>query len=105
MNLVLKVADVFTITPGARYPSEGLFSGEEFRQKHLLPAFNRAVEGGVKLTVDLDGTVGYGTSFLEEAFGGLAREFSKAKVKSLIEFISLEEPYLVDDIKEYIDEA
>ena len=68
--------------------------------------FNQALkEQGVKLAVDLDGTLGYGTSFLEEAFGGLARLHDSKSVLDRIEIISQEEPYLKDDVIEYIQKA
>jgi hypothetical protein len=57
------------------------------------------------IEIDLDGTYGYATSFLEEAFGGLAREFSVEEVTSRIRFISTEEPELVDRIRSYITAA
>jgi len=57
------------------------------------------------LTIDLDGTLGYGTSFLEEVFGGLAREFTIDEVLNHIKILSNEEEYLIDDIMEYIKDA
>jgi hypothetical protein len=45
-----------------------------------------AQASGHRLTVDLDGAVGYASSFLEEAFGGLVRErgFSSQEVAALL---------------------
>jgi len=86
---------------------EGKHSGEEFRKNVLLPRVNEAIEEGVKLVVDLDGTFGFGTSFLEEAFGGLIREekLRLSDLKPLIEFVSNEEPDLIDEINEYMSQA
>jgi hypothetical protein len=53
----------------------------------------------------LDGTAGYATSFLEAAFGGLAREFGKDTVLDCLKFKSDEEPYLIDEIKGYIKDV
>lgn len=103
-NLVINVKD-FSKTPGTRHSSEGLFSGEEFRNKVLDDKFNEAIKQHVKLVVNLDQTIGYGTSWLEEVFGGLARDSDKEKVKKTLEFISNEEPYLIDDINGYIKDA
>jgi len=61
-------------------------------------------EKGEKLEIDLDGTEGYATSFLDEAFGGLARKYGKEKVIKSLVFISYEEPYLIDEIKSYMNE-
>lgn len=105
-NIILFVKK-FSITPGSRYKEEGkkAHSGEEFREDFLEPSFSAAEKNNVKLIVNLDGTIGYGTSWLEEVFGGLARKVGKDKVLNRIEFISEEEPYLVDDIKQYIKDA
>lgn len=57
-----------------------------------------------QLTVILDGGYGYATSFLEEAFGGLAREMRNSKIKDII-IISEEEPQLISKIQQYITDA
>lgn len=95
----------FSKTPGSRYRDEGIFSGEEFREEVLEPVYKQAIDKGHKITIVLDGTIGYGTSWLEEVFGGLARNFNKSDVLKTLEFISEEEPYLIDDIKGYIANA
>lgn len=101
----LSIEKEFSNTPGSRYKSESAFSGEEFRENHLKPKFLKAIENKEKLEVDLDGVRGYATSFLEEAFGGLTREYGKEKVLNTITFISKDEPYLITDIHEYIESA
>lgn len=101
---IIKVKD-FSITPGSRHRDEGEYSGEEFRETILEPIFKKAVDLKMKVTIDLDGTIGYGTSWLEEVFGGLTRKYSKELVNKHIEIISNEEPYLKEDINEYIEKA
>jgi hypothetical protein len=105
-NIIVNVKD-FSITPGSRYRDEGKksHSGQEFREDFLQPNFEKIKDSDAKLIVNLDGTIGYGTSWLEEVFGGLARIFGNELVYSKIELISEEEPYLVDDIKQYIKDA
>lgn len=105
-NRLIKIKD-FSLTPGSRNKDEGTKanSGQEYREDFLEPEFKMAIEGNYKLLVDLDGTVGYGTSWLEEVFGGLARKYGNNRVLNLLEFKSDEEPYLIDDIKDYINEA
>lgn len=88
--------------PGARSPADGPNSGEEFRQQLLEPAFMAAREARERLLVDLDGTEGYATSFLDEAFGGLARKFGADAVLNVLQFKSDDELYLIEDIREYI---
>ena len=61
-------------------------------------------ENNDQLTVILDGGYGYATSFLEEAFGGLAREMRNSKIKDII-IISEEEPQLISKIQQYITDA
>lgn len=95
---VIKISEVFSDSPGGRLIIDGKYSGEEFRQKHLEPC----VLAGVPFLVDLDGTFGYATSFLDEAFGGLARKYTKAIVLGLINFKSDEDPELIDRITGYI---
>lgn len=95
----------FSKVPGPRYRDEGPFSGEQFRDEILEPAFLKSKEKGLGIIVNLDGVAGYATSFLEESFGGLARKYGSAEVSSLIKVISHDEPYLIDDIADYINHA
>lgn len=101
------IAKDFSQTPGPRYIREGDNSGELFRKTVLFPLLNEVLKNKGKLTIDLDGTAGFGTSFLEESFGGLIREESLDynTLVSTIDFLSDEEPYLIEDIKEYLKEA
>lgn len=96
-KLIIKIADDYTTSPGGDFP------GEEFLEKILLPKFKQALSEKKKLLIDLDGTAGYATSFLEAAFGGLAKEYKNAKiVLDTLEFKSDDDPFLKDDITEYI---
>ena len=104
-KLTLKVTEQFGLIPGPRFRGDGGYSGQEFREEHLRPLFKQARSEGVTLIVDLDGAAGYATSFLEEAFGGLAREFGSHDVSNTLEFRSKDEPYLVDEILTYIRSA
>lgn len=65
----ISIADDFTKYPGGRYKKHGKGSGEEFREDFLVPN----LEKDEQIIVVLDGTAGYSSSFLEEAFGGLVR--------------------------------
>jgi len=70
----IKISKDFSSTPGPRFIREGDFSAELFRKELLLPAITKAIKDNVVLTVDVDGTAGYGKSFFEESFGGLIRD-------------------------------
>jgi hypothetical protein len=56
-------------------PNDGTYNGERFRKEVLVPALRAAIEIGPsqKLIIDIDGVRSFGSSFLEEAFGGLVR--------------------------------
>jgi hypothetical protein len=103
----IKVLKDFSPTPGPRYVKEGANSGELFRQNILFPAFQKALQEGRKVIVDLDGAKGYGTSFLEESFGGLIRveKMDYKTVKDNLEIISDEQSFLKDDIYKYLEDA
>lgn len=105
----LNVATEFSTTPGPRKRSEGKHSGQQFREEVLEPAFLTAMTLGNMLYVDLDGTAGYGTGFLEEAFGGLIREaegfIEPVHIRCHLFLVSKEEPSLVREIKLYISDA
>ena len=101
----IKVCDEFSRTPGARFRYEGADSGEQFREELLEPRYKEAIGNNDKLIIDLDGGYGYSTSFLEEAFGGLAREYDPKEVVANIELISQDEPALIEEIKGYIINA
>lgn len=96
MNTI-RVAD-YAPAPGGRFVTDGPYSGEWFRNEVLCPALASAIRSGEVLTVELDGTSGYGSSFLEEAFGGLVRErgFTPADLRRSLAVVartSLYKPY------------
>ena len=101
----IKVAADFTRTPGHRSPDDGLFSGELFLKDILSPVFQDCYNLNDLLFVDLDGTAGYATSFLEASFGGLARIYPIDEVLKRIRIICVSEPYLVEEVDAYIKEA
>ena len=69
-TIEIRVAEDFSRTPAGRYRTDGPWSGQAFREDHLAPAL---CGGNQAVVVHLDGGEGYGSSFLEEAFGGLVR--------------------------------
>lgn len=101
----IHIAKDFSDTPGGRYRTDGEASGEEFRETQLKPRFLQAQKDGTALEIDLDGAEGYATSFLEEAFGGLAREFGAQQVMKTLKLSCKDEPMLVKEIHSYIEAA
>ena len=99
----ISVARDFNPHPGPRYRHQGSASGEEFRDRHLLPAIRRAGTGG-KITVDLDGAeYGYPVGWLEEVFGGLVRALGPDAAER-IEIAGGDERTR-DDIKTFMHDA
>ena len=104
--MTINIANEFTRVPGPRYRYQGEGSGQQFREEYLKPAFRHARQAGERLVVQLDGVkYGYPTSFLEEAFGGLTREFGRELVLETLRFESTAEPLLDYEIKRYIERA
>jgi hypothetical protein len=82
---MISIRNNFSENPSGRYVTDGPNSGERFRDEWLLPA----LRNGAVVTVNLDGALGYGSSFLEEAFGGLVRAgFKYADLRAKLEIQS-----------------
>ena len=99
---IIKISRDYSETLGARYITDGDFSGEDFRDNFLDAHFIEAEKNKEKLLIDLDGGYGNPVSFVEEAFGGLARKYGSDRVLNVLEFISNDEENLVSEINGYI---
>lgn len=98
---VIDVGADFTRFPAGRTVSDGPFSGQAFRDKHLRPWLDQHV----RVVIKLDSALGYGSSFLEEAFGGLMRlNYPKDEVLSLLH-LETADPLLKQEIEGYINNA
>ncbi|HOY69700.1 MAG TPA: STAS-like domain-containing protein [Methylotenera sp.] len=99
---LISISNNFSQTPAGRYYTDGPYSGEKFRTEILYPAL---IENEL-VKVDLDGTLGYGSSFLEEAFGGLIREckMTLEQIESKLEIHSSRNLY-TRRIKQYLVDA
>lgn len=106
MNKTISIANDFSTTPGARYRTDGKFSGQEFYEDILKPELDTIWNNPNHfITVDFDGTFGYASSFISEVFLRLSNDFKdKSKIKEKINFKSDEDPLLVDSVLETIDE-
>lgn len=91
-EIVLSVLSDFSEYPGIRYITQGSNTGEEFYHSKLNEAFAKAYQDGTKLIVNLDGTAGYTSSFIDESFGNLLFDFSEDIVTKILEIISNDEP-------------
>ncbi len=95
----IRLAADFSRYPAGRYVKDGPYSGERFREEYLRPVLDKSEQ----VIIELDGTRGYGSSFLEEAFGGLVRcGYSVEKVKSAFELRSSDSS-LIEEIMDYIE--
>lgn len=100
----ISIARDFSPYPAGRVPEDGPFNGTTFRDEVLLPAFKK--HGNV--AVDFDGLFSCGSSFLEEAFGGLLRHGGKhdaAYWLSHLELVATEVPFFAESARRYIDRA
>ena len=98
----VSVAKDFTRYPAGRYKRNGSTSGEAFRETFLLEPIRR----GEHITVDLDGTLGYGSSFLEEAVGGVVRSLNlPAHVVLERLTVTSSDPELGEEVRQYIRDA
>ena len=102
------IADDFSKYPAGRFAEDGPYSGADFRDNILAPALQD--EGFDKVVVVFDGVAGVGSSFLEEAFGGLVREHKmeralldrklqlKADDPDLQDYVALSKTYIEDEL-------
>lgn len=95
----LNVID-FTEYPGPRYDEQGPESGEKFYVAKLNPLFLRCYNEGKLLVVNLDGTAGFASSFLDEAFGQLTYDFGTMQLNNILHIESNDEPEWPRMIKE-----
>lgn len=74
----------YTEDPGPRYIKQGESSGEDFYLSILNKKFAECIRNNSILEIELDGTSGYPSSFLDEAFGELVYDFSLEEVKKRV---------------------
>lgn len=103
MGATLKILDCKEeyMYEGPRFRRLGPESGEEFRDKFLIPWLERNTQDS-DLTIDFDGTIVYTPSFLEETFGGAVRK-GYVQLKNL-KFINIPDEQK-EDIEKYINDA
>lgn len=97
-KFTINIAKDFSTALGGRSKSIGEFSGEAFFEQLLNDKYSEAVAAGEKLYVNLDGTGSYGSSFLDESFGKLARENGVEEVRNNIVFRTSTFQWIVDYI-------
>ena len=98
----INIAKDFSKNPAGRYISDGKYSGESFLKNYLIPA----VKTHDLVELDFTGVRGYGSSFLEEAFGGLIR-LTNMSLKDFMSKIIIitQDPFLAPEINSYVSDA
>jgi len=112
-DITISIARNFSKYPAGRYRTDGNASGEAFRESVLVPALKE----GATVSVLFDGIAGCGSSFLDEAFGGLVRNAGMDKAfldkhlkllsndSSLDDFIRLTDRYIQQATEEFSAEV
>ena len=103
--ITINIAEEFSKHPAGRTRQDGKFSGQRFREEFLAPALSSNDE----VTVILDGARSYGSSFLDEAFGGLIREggFGRQQLKNKLKIVAESKTYKTFQrrAQKFIDQA
>jgi hypothetical protein len=94
----IDIGKKFSRYPAGRFVDDGPFSGERFRDEFLVPPLRREET----VEVLMDSTAGYGSSFLEEAFGGLIRVGISPRIVKAHLLIRTEDAGLETEIAGYI---
>ena len=102
----INIATDFSKLPGARFRSDGKDSGEQFYEEKLKPMWKKIEKTDDILTLNLDGTLGYASSFISEVFTRLVKDFKDVdRIKKKLNIISNDEPLLIDTITNIINDA
>lgn len=100
-QITVNIGKQFSRYPVGRYRSDGDANGEKFREDVLRPALTRAS----KIVIEFDDALGYGSSFLEEAFGGLVRHgFKSTELLRRLQLVTADDS-LKSEVISYINEA
>lgn len=93
---IIKVSD-FTTLPGARHRSDGDGSADEFFDKFVEKRLNEALSARSTITIDLDGTMGYASSFVSQIALRVLGTCNKPNtIKKTVRIKSDEDPIQVD---------
>lgn len=103
----ISISQGFSDVPAGRFLTDGNWTGQKFREEILVPALKKA-DKAHPVIVDINDVEGYGSSFLEEAFGGLVRKegYTKEKLDDILK-IKANEIFAIykDIISEHIKMA
>lgn len=105
----INIGKDFSLDPAGRYYTDGDGSGEEFREKFLIPALKELKQNEILEIILDDGVEGYGSSFLVEGFAG-AVKYGHVQGEQLLKnlyfsFSNSDFEFYKDKIIQYIKEA
>lgn len=99
-NNEINIGTQYSKYPAGRTYGDGPFSGERFRAEFLEPR----LKANQKTRILFDDALGCGSSFLEEAFGGLVRAgYTEAQLLACFELVTSDD-VLKGEILQYIRE-
>ena len=92
-TVIFSIADDFSPFPGPRFKEQGPDSGEKLSR--ILARKLR--ETHAKFRILMDGTTGIGSSFIDQAFGGLVSDhgFNARELEGRLIFVSEVDPSYV----------
>lgn len=105
MMSTINVAKDFSPMPSGRSRTDGSYTGEHFYEI-LIEEINK-IPQSEKITVNFDGVLSAGSSFLEQSFADLIRKNNITKRKFPEKFIIVanEYPEIREKILRYVKEA
>lgn len=92
-ELTINISKDFSKHIGGRQKKISAFSGEDFRERFLVPNFDKYD----RINIELDGVLGYPWDFLDETFGVMARTHGQKKFWEKFNLISMHN-YVTDKI-------
>lgn len=98
----LSIARDFSPIPGGIDEQQTEYSATVFLETILRPKVIQAKKRNEPLEIDLDGCMGYPTSFIKESFAKLAQEMEDPTIFDNVKFISQDQPGLVDYIMKLV---
>lgn len=93
-QVVIRVAN-FSKLPGSRHREDGDYSADEFFEDYVKDPLEKIIntKSSASLLIDLDGTLGYASSFVSQLAVRVSEICSnKRKIKKLITIKSDEDP-------------
>lgn len=96
-NITINIGKDFNPLLGGRFKHLGPYSGEEFYDKLLKDKYEEALFRGISLIIEMDDVKQtYPSSFIDQSFGELGRNYEKEDVKERVKLIT-SKFYLIKD--------